>query len=271
MTSLPSRTLFTQLIDDAAVFPPGNFSLSEAIDRRSARRGTPASDFVGPLLLPPRLVDEALADHSGLVITVIGRKETPLDETAAAAERVADSSGHALCGVEVAAVPGWEQVLRLAVPVAVEVPAGPHGVALLPGIGKYDGQVVAKLRTGSTPTTPVPSVDDVTAFITECVRIGMPFKLTGGLHHAIAHTSEGEEQFGFLGILLAVHAALSGGDVAGQLSNRDPQTTRKAVCALTEADAMTARNVFTSFGCCDVLDPIHDLAGLGLIPERTPR
>ncbi|MGN6412874.1 hypothetical protein [Flexivirga sp.] len=49
MASVPTRTLFTQLVDDAAVFPPGNFSLTEAIDRRCARRGTPASDVAADI------------------------------------------------------------------------------------------------------------------------------------------------------------------------------------------------------------------------------
>lgn len=269
MPSLPTRTLFTQLVDDAAVFPPGNFSLSEAIERRSARRGTPASDFVGPLLLPPRLINEALEDHSGLVITVIGRRDTPLDDVVAAAQNVADAAGHALSGVEVAAVDGWEQTLDLSVPVAVEVPAGAAGRALLPSIAEYEGQVVAKLRTGSTPANDVPSVSDTAAFITECVQLGLAFKLTGGLHRAIAHTTDDEEQFGFLGILLAVQAALLGCDVGAALTDRDETSVSETIRAMSEADAVTARNVFTSFGCCDVLDPIHDLAALGLIPERT--
>lgn len=273
MPSLPTRTLFTQLVDDAAVFPPGNFSLSEAIDRRSARRGTPASDFVGPLLLPPRLINEALEDHSGLVISVIGRPETPIDEVITAAENVADAAGHALSGVEVAAGDGWEKTLDLSVPVALEVPAGASGRDLLPGIAEHEGQVVAKLRTGSTPTSDVPSVPDTAAFITECAQLGIAFKLTGGLHRAIAHTAGNhttgaEEQFGFLGILLAVHAALLGGDVAAALTDRDEGSITDAIRGMSEADAVTARNVFTSFGCCDVLDPIRDLAALGLIPER---
>jgi hypothetical protein len=272
MPSLPTRTLFTQLVDDAAVFPPGNFSLSEAIDRRSARRGTPASDFVGPLLLPPRLIDESLEDHSGLVIAVIGRQDTAVDEVIAAAENVADAAGHALAGVEVAAGDGWERTLDLSVPVALEVPAGAAGRDLLPRVAGHDGQVIAKLRTGSTPENAVPSVTDTAAFITECVQLGVAFKLTGGLHRAIAHTAGNEttgveEQFGFLGILLAVHAALMGGDVAAALTARDEESVTDAIRAMSEADAVTARNIFTSFGCCDVLDPIRDLAALGLIPE----
>lgn len=268
MPSLPIRTLFTQLVDDAAVFPPGNFSLSEAIHRRSVRRGTPASDFVGPLLLPPSLIEEALEDHSGLVITVIGRRETPLADVVAAAENIADAAGHALSGVEVAAVDGWEETLDLSVPVALEVPTGSTGRDLLPMIAEYEGQVIAKLRTGSTPNNGVPSMTDTAAFITECVQLGIAFKLTGGLHRAVAHTMDGEEQFGFLGILLAVHAALLGGDVTAALTDRDEASISAAIRAMSEADAVTARNIFTSFGCCDVLDPINDLAALGLISER---
>ncbi|NNG40282.1 hypothetical protein HJ588_13505 [Flexivirga sp. ID2601S] len=269
MPSLPTRALFTQLIDDAAVFPPGNFPLDEAIERRAGRRGTPASDFVGPLLLPPALVDDALADPGGLVITVVGRAGTPITDVIDAATRVADSPAHALAGVEVPAADGWQEAIKLSVPIAVEVPAGSIGLGLLADLAGPREEVVAKLRTGATASNTVPSTDDLAAFITGCVHAGLAFKLTGGLHHAISTTVTtghgAEDQFGFLNVLLATDAALREGDPAALLDSRDTEAITAALAGFSEARAVTTRNSFSSFGCCNVLDPIDDLTTLGLI------
>lgn len=267
----PTRALFAHLLDDAAVFPPGNFPLDEAIERRARRRGTPASDFVGPLLVPPALVDDALADGGGLVIGVVGRAGTAIADVVAAGERVTASPSHALAGLEVPAVDGWRDALSLGVPLAVEVPAGPSGVSVLPDLASSPLQVIAKLRTGSSSANPVPSSADVAQFIGESVRLGLPFKLTGGLHHAVTSTvtADGrtEDQFGFLNILLATGAALDGGDIAAQLERRDTSAIAADIAEFSEARAVNVRNSFTSYGCCDVLDPINDLATLGLIED----
>ncbi|WP_265447604.1 hypothetical protein [Flexivirga meconopsidis] len=269
MPSLPTRALFTQLIDDAAVFPPGNFPLDEAIERRAGRRGTPASDFVGPLLLPPSLVDAALADPGGLVITVVGRAGTSISEVIAAATKVADSAAHALAGVEVPATDGWQDAIGLSVPIAVEVPAGSGGLNVLADLAGPREEVVAKLRTGATANNAVPSTRDLAAFISGCVQHGLQFKLTGGLHHAISTTvttdSGTEDQFGFLNVLLATDAALGQGDPEALLDSRDSDSITSALAGFSEARAVTTRNTFSSFGCCNVLDPIDDLTTLGLI------
>lgn len=103
-------------------------------------------------------------------------------------------------GVELAHQDGW-RVTVPALSAAVEVPRGPAGHAALAELARpvevplgdagagTASTVRAKLRTQSTATDPVPTADELTDFISNCVRLGIGFKLTGGLHHALAHTA----------------------------------------------------------------------------------
>ncbi len=269
--------LFAGLLDDAAVFPPGSFSLPDALDRRRRRHRSPVVRYTGPLLLPGRLLDEALAETEPLDIGVIGRPGADLAELIEAARRVATSSTHALAGVELPYADGWRAALELGVPLAVEVPPGPEGIDRLADLAAATGSapaVRAKLRTGSTPATPVPTAYDLASFIHGCVRRDLPFKLTGGLHHAVTGTFDDtgtpEDQFGFLDVLTAVDTAVDGGsieDLTTLLGDRDATRVAGRVRALTRGRAARIRRSFHSYGCCNVLDPIHDLTHLALIKE----
>ena len=53
------RALFTGLIDDAAVFPPGNASIADALTAHAHHRRQWYAAFVGPLLLPAAELAEA--------------------------------------------------------------------------------------------------------------------------------------------------------------------------------------------------------------------
>ena len=64
----------------------------------------------------------------------------------------------------------------------------------------------------------------------------MPFKCTAGLHHAVRHRAAdtGFEHHGFLNVLLAVAAALTGedaGEVAAELADPTPAGSRPGVSA----------------------------------------
>jgi hypothetical protein len=43
---------FTALLDDAAVFPPGNLPLAEAVNAHHGHRRSAYAELVGPLVLP---------------------------------------------------------------------------------------------------------------------------------------------------------------------------------------------------------------------------
>ncbi|WP_050670023.1 hypothetical protein [Luteipulveratus halotolerans] len=276
--TLPPRALFTGLIDDAAVFPPGSATLEETVARRDQRRHTSSTDLVGPLLLPPTLVTEAVAGTSPLTVSVVVRLGAALAPVLTAARLLADAQGHSLAGIELGHSPEWRDALEPAVPVAVEVSADPAGLEALSDLaGEADGQhVLAKLRTGSTDQNAVPTPAQVAAFIVATVQHDVAFKLTGGLHHPIAHTaitsSGAEEQHGFLNVLLATARALDGAtaaDVSAVLSQRDSRTVIDDIRAFDDDTARTVRDHFHSYGCCEVLDPIRALADLRLIEETS--
>ena len=71
--------------------------------------------------------------------------------------------------------------------------------------------VVAKFRTGPTPTWPWPDEAELAAFLRLAASAEAPFKLTGGLHHAVRGTypvdGAPEEHHGILNVLLATAAA----------------------------------------------------------------
>ncbi|TWP35708.1 hypothetical protein [Leekyejoonella antrihumi] len=272
-TPLPPFALFDGLLDDAAVFPPGNFPLEEAIARRMRRRGTAAARYVGPLLLPVALIDEALACATPLTISVVGRPGASTGALLAAAEKVVASAGHSLAGIELPHGSDWRNALALGVPLAVEIPAGPDGLERLSDITEVDGQVHVKLRTGSTPHNPVPTPAQLGAFIVGCLSQDLAFKLTGGLHHPITGepAGAGETQFGFLNVLVATDAALAGAGasaVEDLLASRETDALVGTLRSLSADRAATIRATFHSYGCCDVLDPVHALSDHGLIEER---
>jgi hypothetical protein len=99
-----------------------------------------------------------------------------------------------------------------------------------------------------------------------------PFKCTAGLHHAIAHRDHatGFEHHGFLNVLLATRQAFDGAtqaEVATLLADHYPNDL---VALARTSDLVGARRWFTSFGCCEVREPLDDLVGLGLIEgDRT--
>ena len=135
----------------------------------------------------------------------------------------------------------------------------------------------AKFRTGVTPTWPWPDEAELAGFVVAAVGRGLPFKLTGGLHHAVrashapAAGGPPEEQHGLLNVLLAVHRAIRGGttaDLEAVLAERDPQRLVEDIRALSHEEVVAVRTAFTAYGCCGVTDPINDLAALGLLEEN---
>lgn len=261
--SMPA--LFDALIDDAAVFPPGSYPIDQALGRRVDRLATTDARFVGSFLVPPAMVERVLREAHPVPVVVIGRPGADLDQVLEAAGRVADDPVHALAGVQVGHGPQWQRVLELGVPVAIEVPA--QGAdEQLNSLVPQRFQALAKLRTGATEHNPVPTAAQLAAFITGCHERGLSFKLTGGMHHALTHVEGAEREFGFLNVLVATDLVTRGAAGAESvLDERDADTVVAAVRRI--GDAGRVRDLFQSYGCCDVDDPIHELRALGLIQE----
>jgi hypothetical protein len=156
------------------------------------------------------------------------------------------------------------------VPVAVEVPRGEdHDTALDDLAARFaDGRdVIAKFRTGATPTWHWPDETELANFIAAATERGVPFKLTGGLHHAV-RADHPDSQHGLLNVLVAAQAGSTGSTpehLAQVLEVRDPQALTALITGWDESAVDQTRRRFTSYGCCEVTDPLTDLADLGLL------
>ena len=275
---------YVALVDDAAIFPPGNAPLEAAVADFRRHASAPHADLVGPFVVDdarlPELREllEASGDETPLPVTVVvsggaGALEPAvrwadgsplleprgfeialrdLDDLAGAARRV-------VAAAEVTEVPVYVEP-----PVARGV--GSHGwLAALDEVAAADLRL--KFRTGGVGADAFPSAVDLAAAIDAALDRELPFKCTAGLHHAVRHRAEdtGFEHHGFLNVLLAVRAALNGDDVAAVLEERDAGVLVERLHALGSESLVRARRWFTSFGCCGVTDPYDDLIRLDLV------
>ncbi|MFB8762205.1 hypothetical protein [Nocardiopsis alba] len=275
-----TSALYRGLFDDAALFPPGNAPMGEALPAHRAHRAGARAPYVGPFLVSDGRIAELRAvlareegDHDPLdvVVTVPGGS----DDLAAAIEAITADPALRLVGVEVAAPP--DRAGDTAVALAATLPQGVGGhveiargeraasdIASLVGTGAH-----AKFRTGGVRAEAHPSEAELAALLATAVNAGLPFKCTAGLHHAVRHTTpEGFEQHGFLNVLLATRLLLDGEgrkEAAATLADRDGRALAARAAALTETEIADVRSRFRSFGTCSVTEPLEDLVVLGAL------
>ncbi len=267
-TSPLAAPLFARLVDDAAMFPPGNAAALHAIRTHLRYRSSGLDPYVGPLLVHRDRWDEMAAAHielgsPQLHVVVVGGHRVPS----------AVPAGIRVLGFEEPVdrppLPAAEDGL----PIACEVTADEAGLEVLAEVASAaaDGDaVVGKFRTGGTDVTAFPDEPTVAAVVAEAVRVRAPLKFTAGLHHAVRFTDPGTgfEHHGFLNLLVATELADAGAliaDIVEVLGSRDGQVLADIVRGWTAAQVGTVRRTFTSFGCCGVEEPIRDLVELGLI------
>jgi hypothetical protein len=275
------------LVDDAALFPPASTPLDTAVRAHLDHRSAPYAALVGPFVVGdtrlPELIEVLDRLPGGapgpLPVSVVvsggagalepaarwadGSPVLELRSLEVALRDPGDLAGNARRVVAAAD-------LGLDVPVYVEPPPPDdhpaHGwLAALDEVAAAELRL--KLRTGGPSADLFPSSGAVAAFLEAALDRELPFKCTAGLHGAVRHRDPetGFEHHGFLNVLLATRAALDGGDVVGVLEERDAAAVAARV-RTTGPDALgRARRWFTSFGCCEVCDPLEELLDLGLV------
>ena len=266
-------SLFASLVDDAAVFPPGNAPLPEAVRLHRLHRTSRYAACVGPLLVPASAAGDLgpLLDATPLRVAVIGRPGTPAADLATAVHQLRSTESVELTGVELGWTPDWRATDFGGLPLSLEVPRGDDQRTAIADISSAASDSVAlqaKFRTGATDTWAWPDERELASFIRTAIDHDLGFKLTGGLHHAVRGTHHGEEQHGLLNVLATVRWALNGEDVdelVPLLGERDPSLLVPQIIRMSAADAAIVRAFFTAYGCCEVTDPIGELTTLGLV------
>ena len=272
-----SDPLLAGLVDDAALFPPGNAPMDVALAEHARYRAAPWSSAIGPFLCPASRVDELVAAlpadqqvRLGLVVDVDADGLHQARRVASADPRIT------LVAVEAAQARLGDAAVDMGRHLGR--PGAPAGFLEVPRTGFDDaldlvagsGWSAAKYRTGGVTADAIPSEVEVAAFQVACASRRLPFKLTAGLHHGVRHTTaEGFEAHGVLNVLVATRVATTGaaGDVAMVLAQRDPGPLVELVQAWDDGTATDVRRAFRSFGCCGVTDPLDDLRELGLLEE----
>ncbi|MEU4393689.1 hypothetical protein [Kribbella sp. NPDC023855] len=283
MSTIPA--LFRHLVDDAAMFPPGDLPLVDAVAAHREHRRAAYADLVGPLICTDdnlmKVAAEAAKGESPLEVAVVItggaggiepavrygdrsadvvvtaievrlRDEDDLSRNALRVVRVCDDClDEENAFVEIGLDGAWERALDVVA----------------------DAGYAAKLRTGGLDPTLFPTADQVAAFITACLDREVAFKCTAGLHNALRHTADdtGFEHHGFLNVLLATRASLDGAtqdEMAAVLENRGGESLAAAAAALSEEQAAGTRRWFTSFGSCSIDEPRHDLTALNLLESQ---
>ena len=285
--------LFRGFVDDAAVFPPGSASLSDAVRAHLDHRTRWYEELVGPLLVKTSQLTELPA--------LLDRHRTASGDAADAAGAAAAGQFRigivADTGIEpvakaIASLPDGVALAQVEAPVAKRGEDPMPGVALLKSaIGDWGGvrvygevpltfglhealdelagtPVTPKFRTGGLLAELFPSPNELAAVIVACVERGMDMKLTAGLHRAVRHTdrSTGFTHHGFLNVLAACSYAVQGAgvDTVGEaLRHTDPRPLVDVVYELRDRE----RPLWAGFGSCSVTEPLDDLIGLGLIEE----
>lgn len=282
--------LFAALVDDAAMFPPGNAPVDEAVRAHAAHRASRHADLIGPLLCSDRNLAE-LGQHIdgqhvdgpldlGLIVTGGAGAIGPAITHASRIE------GVTVVGVEIALRDEDDlarNAQRITAMLDLELPEDAVASIEVPRLGndlpaaswwEAADEVAAtghrlKFRTGGTWADAHPSEPELATFLSAALDRECAFKLTAGLHRALRNSAAdtGFEQHGFLNVLLATQVLLDGGhptDATYALVRRDADGIVAELSAWGDADAARVRRWFTSFGSCSIDEPLTDLTDLEL-------
>lgn len=280
----------TGLVDDAAIFPPGNLPLEQAIEEHDGHRRAEYADLVGGFVVSdvklPDLIDrlDRRADEEdreepltvNLVVTGgVGALEpavrwadrAPLVRLAGLEYALRDEDDLVRNAQRLTAMLDTLEEPLADVEVFVEPPRldgePTHGwLAALDELALRE--LPLKFRTGGVTADAFPTATALAASISAALDRELPFKCTAGLHNALRHTDPetGFEHHGFLNVLAATRASLDGTDAAAALEETDPGPL---IDAMDDATRARTRSWFRSFGSCSVLEPHHDLVELGLV------
>jgi hypothetical protein len=268
-----------RLVDDAALFPPGNAAMSDAVrDHLEARAGNRAG-VLGLFLCQasrlPELITELIKARPVKPVALSLVIDTGLGGVPKALSIVESRSE--LLALRMVEMPApsdvddvWlervsefvpEDVIRVIEPRR----GGPEWLTGIRRVAEHGSW--PKLRCGGLSQQAFPSNDEIADFISVVTTGGVSFKATAGLHSAVRSTDAetGFLHHGFLNLLVATARALSGKDVREALASTDGAELARELLAMPEPATHAVRGVFASYGAASLAGPVADLEELGLL------
>jgi hypothetical protein len=286
------RTLLEGAVDYAGLFPPAQLSMRDAVDRYASYHLSPHAWMLGRFIVPATRLEE-FADAAGAA-TARSVNEWRLSVLADDAEHGVSlieafhhDHGWNICDVIELRATTVEDVERIARSIEntglrayVEVPIAEDPGLLIDAIGRHE--LSAKIRTGGVVATAIPAPSQIARFLAHCIRAGVPFKATAGLHHPLRGeyplTYDAESaravMFGYLNVFLAAALLYRDGsesDAIAMLEERDARSMRidddglhwrGRFIAATDLAAFR-RHALSGFGSCSFTEPVDEIVALG--------
>ncbi|MBC7789879.1 MAG: hypothetical protein H7Z74_08025 [Anaerolineae bacterium] len=156
-----------------------------------------------------------------------------------------------------------------------EIPITTDPRPLIAAIGRAGGR--AKVRTGGIIPDLIPKSRDLLRFLSICAELGVPFKATAGLHHAIRgpypltyeQGSTSATMFGFLNVFLCaafLNAGMNSELAALLLEESDAKSFHFSDDSIAwrghsiDSEQLSdARSLAMSFGSCSFREPMDEL------------
>ncbi len=273
---------WTSLVDDAAIFPPGDAPLHDASAAHLARRSQPYGDLVGHFVVHDTDIPLLRGTPISLSVVVSGgagqlagpaqlsrKLHVALEGLEIALRDLDDLAGNARRVIAAADAARADGLLDEHVPIYVELPAGDPSYGWLAAADELAAaELRLKFRTGGLDARDFPSAEALARLVDLALDRETPFKCTAGLDRAVRHTgADGFEHHGFLNLLVATRRAFDGATTAEVREVLEVRDGEALAADARTLDLAGARRWFTSFGSSDVDEPLADLLALGLIGD----
>jgi len=290
------QTLLNHVIDYAGLFPPAKLNMQQTVENYSSYLKSEYSWMLGRFILPTSRLQE-FENSFRSVIKAPGGK--PWNLTVLAGPNPSDdvtliqafNARHSGNGVHIdtieVKVASAKEISRPGIPTDsittyVEIPIDENPALLVEAIGHVGAR--AKMRTGGVSEGLFPTSSDLVRFVATCVRAGVPFKATAGLHHPVRaryqltydNNSPSAMMYGFLNVLLTaafISSGLGNQEAVRLLEEQDARSfrfdeegvtwggQRLPIAAISNARATVA----ISFGSCSFAEPVDELMKLGFL------
>jgi hypothetical protein len=271
--------LFARLVDDSALFPPGDAAMPEALRAHFATRESEHAGVLGVFLCQasrlPELITELIKikpkqplPFSLIIDTGLGGVPKAISIVESRSELLALRMVEMPAPSDVDEV--WlERVSEFVPEDVIRVVEPRRGVGWLDGVRKViEHGSWPKIRCGGKAGENFPSVDEVADFLAVVSgSTGASFKATNSLHRAVRHADPdtGFVHHGFLNLLVASGRSLSGGDVREALESTDAEALAEEARGLSEQAAKAVRALFASYAAASFEQPVADMGELGLL------
>lgn len=288
MPPASARALMAGAVDYAGLFPPAQLPLADALaEYRRALAGADAwmlGRFIVPAVQLSVLADAVVRDaHDGRGWTLSAIVREHMDEDAAAVQAFNQRAANQHVRVDTIecrpsssdSITWLAKTFSPAFTVHVEVGVGPTARDDLRVVARH--QLRAKVRTGGLAPDAFPAPASLVAFIESARDVGVPFKATAGLHHAMRGAyplsdeigAQSATMHGFVNLMLAtaaVGARLPTTIAAGLLTRTDhaalvfdDERVRWGDVELsTDAIGRMREAQCVSFGSCSFREPADE-------------